>query len=96
MPEDDGTRGPHVRTAGFVPARLTTLFVDDAADLLVAAATLQDIGYSERIARTGCHPLNGAIFRQASGSLLGLPASSRMTPARWPVASAPIAVALGQ
>ena len=64
MLADYGTRWPHVRTAGFVAAQLTTLFDDDKAALLVAAATLHDIGYSKRIGRIGFHPLDGAIFLQ--------------------------------
>jgi hypothetical protein len=67
MLADDGTRWPHVRTAGFVATRLTTLFDDDEAALLVAAATLHDIGYSSRVARTGFHPLDGAVFLHAEG-----------------------------
>ena len=31
--EGDGTRWPHVRTAGFVATRLTTLFDEDEAAL---------------------------------------------------------------
>ena len=32
------------------------------ADLLVAAATLHDVGYAPRLAATGFHPLDGARF----------------------------------
>ncbi|WP_149182713.1 HD domain-containing protein [Streptomyces sp. TRM49041] len=32
------------------------------ADLLVAAATLHDVGYTPRLAATGFHPLDGARF----------------------------------
>ncbi|AJC55128.1 metal dependent phosphohydrolase [Streptomyces sp. 769] len=32
------------------------------ADLLVAAATLHDVGYAPRLAGTGFHPLDGARF----------------------------------
>ena len=74
MLADYGTRWPHVRTAGFVAAQLTTLFDDDKAALLVAAATLHDIGYSKRIGRIGFHPLDGAIFLQAEGSRVPLSA----------------------
>jgi hypothetical protein len=35
--------------------------------LLVAAATLHDIGYSQRIAHTGFHPLDGGVFLRAQG-----------------------------
>jgi len=63
----DGTRWPHVRTAGFVATRLTTLFDDDEAGLLLAAATLHDIGYAKPIVQTGFHPLDGALFLQSEG-----------------------------
>ncbi|MET9377190.1 HD domain-containing protein [Streptomyces sp. NPDC002992] len=39
------------------------------ADLLVAAATLHDVGYAPRLAVTGFHPLDGARFlRDAHGA----------------------------
>ncbi|MFF5485219.1 HD domain-containing protein [Streptomyces virginiae] len=39
------------------------------ADLLVAAATLHDVGYAPRLAATGFHPLDGARFlRDAHGA----------------------------
>ena len=62
-----GTRLPHVRTAGFVASRLAVLFEPDEAELLVMAATLHDIGYSPRIAHTGFHPLDGGAFLRAEG-----------------------------
>lgn len=65
--EDVGSRLPHVRTAGRVAARLSLLFDADDAELLVAAATLHDIGYSPRISRTGFHPLDGALFLRREG-----------------------------
>ena len=40
--------------------------VDDA-DLLVAAAFLHDIGYAQPIARTGFHPLDGAVHLHSLG-----------------------------
>src|SRR5262249_49857279 len=36
-------------------------------DLLVAAAWLHDIGYSEAVRRTGFHPLDGAIYLRRHG-----------------------------
>ena len=63
----DGTRWPHVRTAGFVATQLTTLFDDHEAALLLAAATLHDIGYARQIVQTGFHPLDGALFIQSEG-----------------------------
>ena len=63
----EGTRLAHVRTAGFVASRLAVLFDPEEAELLVAAATLHDIGYSQRIARTGFHPLDGGVFLRGQG-----------------------------
>jgi hypothetical protein len=63
----EGTRLAHVRTAGFVASRLAVLFDPQEAELLVAAATLHDIGYSQRIAHTGFHPLDGGAFLRAQG-----------------------------
>ncbi|MGB7961368.1 MAG: HD domain-containing protein [Propionicimonas sp.] len=62
-----GTRLAHVRTAGRLARSLSRLFEPDEAELLVAAATLHDIGYAPRIARTGFHPLDGAVFLRAEG-----------------------------
>lgn len=64
---DQGTRWVHVETAGSVAARLTHLFDLEEAALLVAAATLHDIGYSARVVRTGFHSLDGALFLRAEG-----------------------------
>lgn len=63
----EGTRLAHVRTAGEVAARLAVLFDPEEAALLVAAATLHDIGYSARISHSGFHPLDGARFLHAQG-----------------------------
>ncbi len=63
----EGTRLAHVRTAGFVASRLAVLFDPEQAELLVAAATLHDIGYAQRIAHTGFHPLDGGVFLRAQG-----------------------------
>lgn len=64
---DHGTRWVHVLTAGSVAAGLAHLFDPDEAGLLVAAATLHDIGYSARVVRTGFHPLDGALFLRSEG-----------------------------
>lgn len=64
---DDEDRLRHMRTAGFVAERLAVLFEPEEADLLVTAASLHDIGYSPRIARTGFHPLDGGAFLLAEG-----------------------------
>lgn len=63
----EGTRLLHVRTAGFVATRLSVLFDPKDAELLIAAATVHDIGYSARIAHTGFHPLDGGAFLRAQG-----------------------------
>ncbi|HYN56295.1 MAG TPA: HD domain-containing protein [Motilibacterales bacterium] len=64
---DEGTRLAHVHTAGSMADGLGLLFDAEQAALLVAAATLHDIGYSPRIARTGFHPLDGALHLRAIG-----------------------------
>jgi hypothetical protein len=64
---DHGTRWPHVRTAGFVAAGLAQLFDAEEVALLVAAATLHDIGYSTRIRQTGFHPLDGGLYLRSQG-----------------------------
>jgi hypothetical protein len=63
----EGTRLPHVLAAGRLAQRLSVLFDADDAALLVAAATLHDIGYSPALVRTGFHPLDGALFLEESG-----------------------------
>lgn len=64
---DQGTRLAHVLTAGHVAARLAHLFEVEEASLLVAAATVHDIGYAPRLARTGFHPLDGALHLREAG-----------------------------
>ncbi|MDH4016220.1 MAG: HD domain-containing protein [Actinomycetota bacterium] len=64
---DQGTRLAHVCTAGSMGARLAVLFDHEQAALLVAAATLHDIGYAPSIRRTGFHPLDGAEFLRSIG-----------------------------
>ncbi len=63
----EGTRLAHVHTAGSMAARLGVLFGEDEAALLVAAATLHDVGYAPQIAKTGFHPLDGALFLRSIG-----------------------------
>lgn len=63
----DGARLAHVRTAGWIAARLSILLPAEDAGLLVAAANLHDIGYSPRIAHSGFHPLDGGRFLVAEG-----------------------------
>jgi hypothetical protein len=43
------------------------LFDEVEATLLQIAATLHDIGYSQRIRRTGFHPMDGAEFLRSEG-----------------------------
>jgi HD superfamily phosphodiesterase len=82
---DEGTRLAHVRTAGSVAHRLAILFTEEEAALLVAAATLHDIGYSALISSSGFHPLDGARFLHAEGyshrlaSLVGHHSLAHMT-----------------
>ena len=64
---DVGTRWAHVQTAGAMAARVSVLFDDLEAALLVAAATLHDVGYAPAIAHTGFHPLDGAVFLRSRG-----------------------------
>lgn len=40
----------------------------DDADELVSAAWLHDIGYSPDLARTGFHPLDGALYLRETGA----------------------------
>ncbi len=62
-----GTRLPHVRTAGRLAAGLAPLFSSEEASLLVAAATLHDIGYCEALSLTGFHPYDGAVYLAEQG-----------------------------
>lgn len=64
---DVGTRLRHVERAAQVAAHLGVLFDRDEAELLVAAATLHDIGYSPQVVRTGFHPLDGGRYLRALG-----------------------------
>jgi hypothetical protein len=48
-------------------ARNLAWLLDDAADLLEAAAWLHDIGYSPELIDTGFHPLDGARFLSDTG-----------------------------
>ncbi len=64
---DEGARLAHMHTAGSMAVRLGVLFAADEAALLVAAATLHDVGYSPGIAQTGFHPLDGALYLRSIG-----------------------------
>lgn len=64
---DVGTRLSHVLRAGRIASQLSGLFDEEEGRLLVAAATLHDIGYAPPIAQTGFHPLDGALYLTAQG-----------------------------
>ena len=63
----EGTRLAHVRTAGFLAGLLAPLFEPAEGALLVAAATMHDIGYSTHVVRTGFHPLDGGLYLRDAG-----------------------------
>jgi hypothetical protein len=65
--EDVGTRLPHVCLAGRVAAELRLPLSRHDRRLLVAAATLHDIGYSPALVRTGFHPLDAGIYLREQG-----------------------------
>lgn len=64
---DNAERLAHVRTAGSMAARLGVLFDEQESALLVAAATLHDIGYARAVFQTGFHPLDGGLFLRSLG-----------------------------
>ncbi|MFI2777877.1 HD domain-containing protein [Streptomyces sp. ALB3] len=54
-------RWAHTRGVASRAAKVVSAIANDAA-LLVAVATLHDVGYAPRLALTGFHPLDGARF----------------------------------
>jgi len=64
---EDSDRLAHCHYAAGIAERAAAAFGVAAADELVAAAWLHDIGHSRRIARTGFHPLDGALHLAAEG-----------------------------
>lgn len=70
---DQGTRLAHVLTAGRIAAavaeglRESGSLTNEEAALLVVAATVHDIGYAPSVARTGFHPLDGAVHLRSLG-----------------------------
>ncbi len=54
-------------TAGTMAQRLSVLFDAEEATLLVAAATLHDLGYAPTVAATGFHPLDGGLHLRSLG-----------------------------
>jgi hypothetical protein len=64
---DDPGRLAHVRGAGLVAGMAAGALRLDQPEMVVAAAWLHDIGYAPAIARTGFHPLDGALFLAREG-----------------------------
>ena len=64
---DDPTRLAHVRGAGTIAGLVTGALHVDQPEIIVAAAWLHDIGYAPAIARTGFHPVDGALFLAREG-----------------------------
>jgi len=64
---DDPDRLAHVRGAGMLAGMVAGALRLDQPELVVAAAWLHDVGYSPAIARTGFHPLDGALFLAREG-----------------------------
>lgn len=62
-----GRRLTHVERVAARAADLGPSLFGSAADALIAAAYLHDIGYAPELAATGFHPLDGARFVRDSG-----------------------------
>lgn len=60
-------RWSHVEAAGRRAEELSPSVSPGERDLLVAAAWLHDIGYSEPLRHTGFHPLDGARYLEYAG-----------------------------
>nr|WP_239061059.1 HAD-IIB family hydrolase [Desulfovibrio sp. JC022] len=60
----DSTRLAHMRQAGSTARRLTAQIDYDAetARKIITAALFHDVGYSEKLNKTGFHPLDGAAY----------------------------------
>ncbi len=58
-----------IHTEGVVERarRVGEVAVPDESEVLVAAAYLHDIGYAPKLARTGFHPLDGALYLRELG-----------------------------
>ncbi|CCO22843.1 HAD-IIB family hydrolase [Maridesulfovibrio hydrothermalis] len=61
---EDSTRLAHMRQACCTAKRVVSQMGYDAelSEKIITAALFHDIGYSERINRTGFHPLDGAVY----------------------------------
>jgi hypothetical protein len=64
---DDSDRLAHCRYAAGIAELTADALGLPESDELVAAAWLHDIGYAPAIARTGFHPLDGALHLAAEG-----------------------------
>jgi putative nucleotidyltransferase with HDIG domain len=63
----DPQRSRHLAAVAARAAELCPAVPPMAADTLVAAAWLHDIGYAEELRDTGFHPLDGARYLQRAG-----------------------------
>lgn len=61
-------RWAHVSGVAFAALGASSSCEQSDADLLVAAAWVHDIGYAERLAETGFHPLDGARYLRTIGT----------------------------
>ncbi len=66
-----GDRWVHLSTVGGLAERLASRS-DLVHEDVVSAAWLHDIGYAQILVATGFHPLDGALFLQASGAPTGV------------------------
>jgi len=64
---DDPRRLAHVRGAALIAGMASGALRVDQPETVVAAALLHDIGYAPAVARTGFHPLDGALFLAREG-----------------------------
>jgi hypothetical protein len=64
---DDPQRLAHVSGAALIAGMAANALKVDQPDSVIAAAWLHDIGYVPRLARTGFHPLDGAIYLAREG-----------------------------
>lgn len=58
----------HVAGVALAAGFAARTVVDEDSELLIAAAWLHDVGYSEQLRGTGFHPLDGARHLRATGS----------------------------
>ena len=65
--EDDPRRLQHCAGVAARAQALVTTVPPSAADTLVAAAWLHDIGYAPQLRDSGFHPLDGAVYLRREG-----------------------------